>query len=182
VGGLCYGLSLTKSDNLLVTLYNRKQIREYSPYMMLIRIIKLDESMQSPWSSVQLSSGQFVVSHGDSPATLIHRVCIVDANGSIVQSYGGHSGSGVAQFNRPTSIAVDRHGNVQVTYTLNNRVVLLSLTLSHLGYVKIPGGYHMNHPRFLHIDRLNHRLYIGECSLDFVDYDGKGQRVFSLAV
>jgi len=58
-------------------------------------------------------------------------------------------------------MAVDIHGHVIVTDWYNDRVELLSPTLTHLGYMQIP-GYKLTRPRALHLDELTHRLYIGE--------------------
>ena len=45
VGGECYGLSLTSTHNVLVTLYDTRQVQEYSPDgRRLIREINLDGS------------------------------------------------------------------------------------------------------------------------------------------
>jgi len=136
VGGECYGLSLTSSHNVLVTLWNTKQIQEYTPVGRLLREISLDSSIVYPVHSIELSSDRFVVSHGDGYS--LHRVCLVDTSGRIIQCYGGAEGSGVGQLNAPRHLAVDRHGNVLVADACNKRVVLLSPSLAYLGDIKIP--------------------------------------------
>jgi len=50
---------------------------------------------------------------------------------------------------------------VLVDDSCNNRVQLLSSTLTHFGDIVIPGRQ-LNEPYALHFDELNHRLYIGE--------------------
>jgi len=72
VGGWCGGLSLTSTDNVLVTRSDTKQIQEYTPDGRLIREINLNISMLGPVHSVQLSSDRFVVSHTGS----LYRVCL----------------------------------------------------------------------------------------------------------
>jgi len=65
VGGWCRGLSLTSIDNVLVTLSDTKQLKEYTPDGHLMRVISLDSSLEYPWHSAPLSGGdRFVVSHG----------------------------------------------------------------------------------------------------------------------
>jgi len=61
----------------------------------------------------------------------------------------------------PRHLSVDIHDNVLVADSDNNRVQLLSPTLTYLGDIKIP-GHQLNDPHTLHFDQLNHRLYIGE--------------------
>ena len=63
----------------------------------------------------------------------------------------------------PRHLAVDRHGNVLVADRGNNRVVLLSPSLTRLGYITVP-GHELSGPHALHLDLLTHRLYIGEWS------------------
>jgi len=159
VGGEGYGLSLTSTDNVLVTLGDTKQLNEYTPDGRLMREISLDSSIEHPWHSVQLSGDWFVVSHGWSGS--LNRVCIVDTSGRIIQCYGGASGSGLGQLDVPRHLAVDGHGNVLVADQSNNRVVILSPSLIRLGYIKI-SGLEMSQPWPLHLDKLTHRLYIGE--------------------
>jgi len=90
-----------------------------------------------------------------------HRVCIVDTSGHIIQSYGGSQGSGVGQLNYTGHIAVDIHDNVLVVDCDNHKLQLLSPTLTYLGDIVIP-RHQLNRPNTLHLDVINHRLYIGE--------------------
>jgi len=106
------------------------------------------------------------------------RVCIINGSGHIVPTSHGAShrlnirpmmrssiGESRRSYNRWRKIlcnlAVDKHGHVMVFAEYNDRVELLSPTLTHLGYIQIP-GYELDRPHALHLDELNHRLYIVE--------------------
>jgi len=52
VSGLCWGLFLTSTYNVLVTLEDTKQINEYTTDGCLIREISLDSSIEDPYHSV----------------------------------------------------------------------------------------------------------------------------------
>jgi len=147
------------TGNLLATLWTRNQVKEYSHDGVLIRVISLDSSIENPYHSVQLTNNRFIVSHGING--ILQRVCIVDMGGHIINCYGGSRGSGVDELYSPRNLAVDFHGNVVVADRFNNRVVLLSPSLTHLGYIKIP-GHQLQVPHALNLDELNRRLYIGE--------------------
>ena len=82
-------------------------------------------------------------------------------SGSIIQCYGGAKGSGDGLLSHPRDLAVDRHGNVLVADYNNNKVVLLSPSLTHLGYITVP-RHELKQPWALHLDLLTHRLYIAE--------------------
>ena len=97
VGGNCCSFSLTAANNLLVTMNNDIQIKEFTPDGQLIREISLDTSIQGPWHSVQYSDDLIVVSDNGRPRNEIHQVCMIDMNGRIIRSYGGPSGSGVGE-------------------------------------------------------------------------------------
>jgi len=155
----CGGLSVTRSYSVLVTLVDVRRVQEYTTDGSLMRDIRLENSIEDPLHCIQLSSDRFVVSHGNM-STDQSRVCIIDTNGHIVQSYGEHRGSGIGQMRKPSNTVVDKHGHVMVVDEYNNRVELLSPTLTHLGYMQIP-GYELDCLRALHFDELNHRLYIG---------------------
>ena len=154
----CRGLSVSKRDNILVSLCN--MIEEYTTHGLLIRKISLDASIDKTTHCVLLSTGNFVVSHeGDEQ----HRVCIVDTSGDIIQSYGGSPGSRIGQLNYPCQLVVDKHDNVIVCDSDNSRVQLLSPTLAYLGDIVIP-RHQLDKPCTLHFDELNHCLFIGEWS------------------
>jgi len=163
IGGASEGLSVTSSYNVLVTLPNIKQIQEYTPSGGLIREINLSRCMNTPHHSIQLSNDQFVVCYSKIINKGESGVCIIGMNGHIIQSYGGQQGSDVGQMGRPCQIAVDKHGyNVMMLADIHkHRVEILSPSLTHLGYIEIP-GHQLIGPRTLHLDELNRRLYVGE--------------------
>jgi len=158
VGGVCCGLSITKSYNLLVTVHNSNIIQEFTPNGQLVREIVLDSSIDHPQHCVQLARDRYVVSHeGDE----LHRVCIVDMNGCIVKSYGDYPGSEVGQLNGPRQITLDERGCILVTDSHNNRVEMLNFELTHLMFVTLP-GHKMRRPQTLHFNEDHDCLYIGE--------------------
>ena len=63
VSGCNCKLSMTKSCHLLVLSFNQKLMHEYTTHGSLLREIRLDDSVDRPWHCVQLSTGNFVVSH-----------------------------------------------------------------------------------------------------------------------
>jgi len=162
VDGRCEGLSLTRSHTLLVASSDANRIQEYTADGGLIREIRLDSSIEGPRHCIQLSNDQFVVCSW-SRRSINAAVSIIDMNGCIVQSYSTpHSTHAESDVGRLDCMAVDIHGHVIVADYYNNRVELLSPTLTHLGYIQI-SGYELEGPRALHLDELTHRLYIGEC-------------------
>jgi len=188
VGGLCRGLSVTRSYSVLVTLPMVNRVEEYSTDGSLMRYIRIDHSIAYPRHCIQLSSDQFVVCHGDLWGTGKRLVCIIDTSGQIVYSYGGpdigqmirlfdnvlwcdeSNKSHIGHRMRSSHVTVDKHDHVMVADWANDKVELLSPTLTNLGYIQIL-GHELHNPCTLHLDELNHRLYIGE----------KGGRIYVLA-
>lgn len=124
-------LSVTGSHNILVTCRDVKKIKEFNTNGKLLRQLQLPLDIASPSHTIQLSSGQFVLCHGG-PANPVHRVCLVDSEGRVVQSYGGARGSGSRQLHFPCHLAVDRNDFAFVADMHNHRVLLLSPSLSHV--------------------------------------------------
>jgi len=120
-------ISVTDTHYVLVTCREVRKIKEFSADGKLLRQIQLPEDVVSPLHTIQLSSGEFIVCHGDFPDP-VHRVCLIDSNGHVVKSYGGPKGSGTQQV--PVHLAVDRNGFVFVADVDNDRVVLLSPALT----------------------------------------------------
>jgi len=164
VNDSCRGLSLTKSHNLLATLHGTKQIEEYSPDGNLLRAISLDKTIDCPYHCIEIFRDQFVVSYGDVGTEQKESgVCIVDSAGRIIESYKGpkRSEHDAKLMRGLRHMAVDEHNRVIVADYSNDRVELLSPTLNHLSYIEVPGEK-LDRPYALHLDELNHRLYIGE--------------------
>jgi len=157
VSGKCWGLSVNKCYNLLVTLYDTNKIQEYTTNGSLIREISLESSLAGSKHCIQLSTGNFVISQ----VLTFQRICIVDMNGNIIKAYGGSAGSGVGQLINPFQLIVDSHDNILVADYSNNRVQLFSPTLTYLGDIVIP-GHELNNPYALHFDKESYRLYICE--------------------
>jgi hypothetical protein len=161
VNDIPWGLSVTRSHHLLVTLPLKKSIQEYNSHGNLKREIPLNDSIDNPQHSIELSSGLFVVCYRG--ATL-HGVCIVDTSGCIIQSYGGPPGSSAGQLDEPYYLAVDEQTNVFVADWGNDKVQILSPDLLYLGDVALPELKYgpLFRPCRIHLDELSKRLYIGE--------------------
>ena len=129
-----FSLSLTPSFNVLAAvdyMETCRQIREYSPDGKIIREINLDSSMQDLHHGILLANDKFIVCHGDKKKSQC-RVCIVDINGHVVESYGGAPGSGVGQMKYPRHMAAYKHSCVFIADSETIRVELLSPSLTHL--------------------------------------------------
>jgi len=164
VGGKCSGLSLTNTGNILVTLFNDNRVQEYTTQGKLARDIYLDRSIVYPLHCIQMSTGHLVVCH----YRTMHRICIVNSYGDIVHSYGGPPGSDIEQLNVPAFLAVDAKDCVYVADRYNNRVVLLSPTLTRLGVIcPMLSGHKLNQPCSLYLHERSGRLYVGE------EYNGR---------
>jgi len=122
-------LSVTDTHSVLVTCHKVRKIKEFTTDGKLLRQIQLPQDVVSPLHTIQLSSGEFIVSHGDR-SDPVHRVCLIGSDGRVVKSYVGPPGSGTQQMNVPAHLAVDRNGFVFVADINNQRVLLLSPALT----------------------------------------------------
>jgi len=122
------------------------------------RVIRLDSHIKDPHHAVQLTTGQFVVSHGVAHDG-VHRVCLVDGEGRVTRSYGGQRGSGVDQLSWPRRFTVDEDSQfIFVADHCNRRVVLLSPTLEFVRYFR----EELSRPRRLYLHRATRRLFVGQ--------------------
>jgi len=162
VPGTPCGLSVTPSGNLLATCRRPNKLVELSVDSgECVREIALQSDMKYPHHSVQLTTGQFVVSHGFYSG--IHRVCAVGDDGKVTRSYGGQRGSDVGQLNWPCHLAVDKDSQfIFVADSGNNRVVLLSPTLEFVRYVI----EWLEEPHRLYFHQATRRLFVGQCGGD----------------
>ena len=144
--------------NVLVVIRLKCKLQQFTTHGSRLRIIQLQPDIQFPSQVIQLSSGQFVISHEGS----VHGVCLVDDKGAVVRSYGGARGSGLTKMNEPVGLAVDKHGNILVADQLNNRLLVLdpTLTSSREMSVSVDGG--LEEPYSLWYDKSRGRLYVSE--------------------
>ena len=121
-----------------------------------MREIALRSDIVLPWHSVQLTTGQFVVCHGEYGRGL-HQVCVVGDDAKVTRSYGGECGSGVGQMICPLHMAIDKDSQfIFVADWLNDRVVLLSPTLEFVRYLD-----RLSDPRRLYLHQATRRLFVG---------------------
>jgi len=153
------GLSVTDTHSVLVTCNKVRKVKEFRSGGKLLRQIELPEDVMSPWHTIQLSSGEFIVCHGV-PSNPVHRVCLIDSNGHVVKSYGGPKGSGIQQVDVPIHLAVDRNGFVFVADSNNHRVLLLSPALTFVREVLSRKQLEWR-PLRLWLDSDIRRLYVG---------------------
>jgi len=151
-------ISVTDTHSVLVTCDKVRKIKEFSTDGKLLRQIQLPEDVVSPQHTIQLSSGEFIVCHGDGPDP-VHRVCLIDSNGHVVKLYGGPKGSGTQQMHVPAHLAVDRNGFVFVADVNNSRVLLLSPALTFVREILSRDQLEWK-PRRVWLDSDIRRLYV----------------------
>ena len=153
------GLPVTPvGGNLLVTCpWSNKLVELSVDSGQCVREIALQSDIEYPWHGVQLTTGQYVVCHGEFDS--LNRVCIVDDDGRVTRSYGGQRGSDVGELNWPCHLAVDEDSQfIFVADRRNNRVVMLSPTLEFVHYIS--DG--LSGPRRLYLHHSTRRLYVGQ--------------------
>jgi len=158
------GLSVTRSCILLVTCQEPNKLVELSiDSGQCVRKITLQSDIEYPWHAVQLTTGQYVVCHGNWLMDNLHQMCIVDDAGRVTRSYGGHSGSDVGQLYQPSHLAVDEDSQfIFVADRVNDRVVMLSPTLEFVRYRGWYIGEGLSGPQRLYLHHATRRLYDGQ--------------------
>jgi len=166
VGRIPVGLTVNSAKNVLVVIGDELKLQEFTTHGHPVQTIQLQSGIECLRQVVQLSNGQFVVSHTGTQ----HRVCLLNVKGAVVRSYGGTRGSDLTKMNEPMGLAVDEHENILVADVSNNRLLVLdrSLTSAREMSVTVDGG--LKRPFSLWYDKSRGRLYIGE-------WFGSGQRV-----
>jgi len=153
------GLSVNKEHNVVVACYGAHKLQEYTTHGTLVREISLPQvGVSSPWHAVQLSTGDYVLSHYTSPGA----VSVVGVDGQVVRSYGQSQASNVGPMYHPRSLAVTKNDNILVTDQSNNRIVSLDSSLSSAQVLALPVDSGLQQPWGLCLDETRGRLYISE--------------------
>ena len=103
--------------------------------------------------------------HGGDEDT-VHRVCLVDDEGSVKAAYSGHQ----LPLRSPAHLAATDAGFVLVLDVGNKRIVLLDPDLGHIRDV-VDAGNGLSEPRRTFWDDVNSRLYVAENSGNIVVFE-----------
>ena len=154
-------LVVNAAHSVLVTCDVVRKIKEFSSHGKLIRQISLCCEVINPMHAIELTTGQFVVCHGNHGDS-VNRVCLLDTDGrSIIHSHGGQPGSDTDQYHGPVRLALDYYGFVFVADINNQRVTLLSPTLNYMRQV-VANNQLKGDPLRLCVDIHRHRLYVAD--------------------
>jgi hypothetical protein len=118
------GLSMDSQMNVVVTFTDSRTLRVFTPRGELVRNVILPPDISYPRHAVQLNDNRYAVVHGSLPDDL-HRVCIVNGHGTLIERYGGSLGSGIGLLNRPLRMLAFG-GSLIVTDSNNYRLLLLN--------------------------------------------------------
>ena len=154
------GLSVNGDNNVLVTCIMDKKLQEYTTDGRLVREICLPAGLGSPWHAIQLSTGDYVVSHWQSPGV----VSVVGVDGQLVRDYEPSSSSDVGPMEYPKGLAVTKHGDVLVADRGNNRILAINSSLTRAHVFPVPDDVALRGPYAFFIDEERDRLYVSEWS------------------
>jgi hypothetical protein len=122
VAGHPEGLSVNSQLNVVVVVIEYERLQVFTRRGEFVRNVSLQSDIVFVWQGIQLDDDRYVVTHGAGSEAL-HRVCIVNGNGRIIQSYGGNKGSGIGQLDRPVRMLI--FGGSLIVADCNNCRVLL---------------------------------------------------------
>ena len=159
VGSGPVGLTVNSDKNVLVVIACERKLQKFTTHGTQLQTIRLQPDIDSPGQVIQLSSGQFVISHSGGTQ---HRVCLVDGKGAVVQSFGSTPGSGPMKMDKPIGLAVNEHGNILVADEFNNRLLVLDPTLTSARKISVSLDGGLVRPSSLWYDESRGRLYVGE--------------------
>ena len=159
VGRAPDGLTVNSAKNVLVVIQGERKLQQFTTLGTLLQTIQLQPDIEIPIQVVELSSGQFVISHRG----IHHRVCLLDVKGAVVRSSEGMKVSRLTKMNLPVGLTVDDDENILVADGDNRLLVLdRSLGSAREMSVSVDGG--LKDPHTLWYDKSRGRLCIGEWS------------------
>jgi len=150
------GLSVNKDHNLLVACLMDNKLQVYTTEGHLVTAICLAGDF--PCHAIQLSTGDYVVSHCRS----FGAISVVGVDGGLLRSYEPSSSSDVGPMNYPSSLAVTKHGDILVVDLGNNRILAINSSLTRAQLFPIPADIKLHEPIALYLDETRDRLYVGE--------------------
>lgn len=158
-----WGLSVTDEANIILTVYWKNTLIEYSSDGQLIREINLlpEAGIRNPLHAIKLANGHFVVSFGIHQKDL-HGVCVVDADGQLKKSLCGKCRSIIGDVKHPGYLAVDGNEFVMVVDRFNSRVLLLDSDLEFKKEILSKEKHRLQNPTRILLDESNGRVIIAD--------------------
>jgi hypothetical protein len=166
-------LSVNSLYNVLVTCHVIGKIKEFTTEGQLVREIYLQADIVHPFHTVELTTDQFVVCHGERGDTL-HRVCIVDSDGLVLRSFGNAKGSANGQLNVPVRVVVN--GFIFIADMNNHRILMLDPTLSYVREAVTGLGW----PQRMWFDVNNGRIYVADKEKRNGEFVASRAKVFNI--
>lgn len=158
-----FGLSVTDESNIILTVYEKNNLNEYSPEGQLIRKIQFssDAGILHPRHAVKLANGHFVVTHGYDNDPL-HRVCLLDEDGKVTRSFGGKRGHSNSRMDLPFGLIVTGNEFIVVADVNNSRVLLLGCNLEFEREIISREKQMLRLPMTIQLDESDGRLFVAE--------------------
>jgi len=151
-----YKLTLTRSGNVLVPIYDSKCVIEYTPDGYLVRTVN---HFENTGQAIELSSGLWAIL---SPSSL----CTVLTNGTVTKCFRPVTGSSLRFF------TIDTHGYYLIVDYANSMLIMVDPSLTDAHQLQLPVNPALRSPISLSLDQSSGRLYVGE-------YDGVRNRVLA---
>ena len=151
-----HGLLVNANHNVLAACLTEKKLQEYTTDGRLVREICLPAGSPQPWHAVQLSTGDYVVSHYESPGV----VNVVAVDGRLLCSYQPSRSSDVGPMKYARRLAVTKHDDVLFADEHNNRILAINFFISGAKVFPVPDDLRL--PCAMYLDDTRDRLYLGE--------------------
>jgi len=153
------GLSVNKAHNVVVACSGANKLQEYTTDGTLVREISLEQAgLTKPWHAVQLSTGDYVISHFTSPGV----VSVVRVDGQVVCSYDQSQSSDVGPMDGTGSLAVTKKGDVLVADDSNYRILSMNSSLTSVQVLSLAVDDGIHYPCGLCLDESRGRLYVAQ--------------------
>lgn len=152
-------ISVSPKTNLLLSVYNRNRLKEYSPLGCLVRVLDLS-NFDHIRHAIQLTSGHYLVSHGET-GDGVHRVAQVDSSGDAIKTFTSEALLlPLRQMKRPFYLETVDDASVLVADADNGRILLLNSSLEFERELLSSDKDGLRYPVRICLDRKNDRLFV----------------------
>ncbi len=150
-GELLYpqGIFVNNSGEIFVVDQGNSRIQVFDKKGKFLRMFGGKEYLYRPLCVAELKNGNIIVTDSYNQATTGSGIAIFSKEGKFIKKINSFSKDGSEEFNAPTGIAVDSEGNIFISDTGNNRVVVLN---ENLNFVKQIGNGVLSSPTGIAVD------------------------------
>ncbi len=158
-GELLYpqGIFVNKDNNIFVVDQGNCRVQEFNKKGKFIRMFGGKDYLYRPSDVAVLPDGNIIVLDSYNQATTGSGIAVFSKDGKFIKKINSFGKDGSYAFNAPSGVSLDKDGNIYITDTVNNRILIFD---DNLNFLEQFGNDYLSSPTGIAVGNKN--IYVGD--------------------